>query len=78
MSTLEPATRQQLVHCTPSLVNEVDRVPPSVVEREVKLATANLVARARVEDYIPLLVERYTRDRLREIVEADTYTRAAA
>ncbi len=66
MLTMKPATRSALEHCSKQLANEFRAVPRHVVVGEVESVTNGLLANARFDDYIPVLVHRHARHRLRE------------
>jgi hypothetical protein len=49
------------------LHREFPHVPISAIEHDVSVRARNLVAGAHFDDYIPLLVQRYVRERLQAL-----------
>ena len=70
-------TRLKLDHGTRSLLQEFVSLPDHEVVGEIEATAAVLLAAARFDDYIPLLVHRLARDRLRARLELESLARSA-
>jgi arsenate reductase len=69
---LTPATRQHLRRQVDDLAHEFEGVfSRETVERLVDESLEQLAGRARFEDFIPVLVHRFARERLRAFGQAD-------
>ena len=64
MLALRPVTQAKLEHGARALVREFADLPREVVVYEVESVTRRLLEHARFDDYIPLLVYRFARERL--------------
>jgi hypothetical protein len=62
---LRPETRVRLEYIGQVLIREFDTVPAVVVLSEVDTATNALVARAKFDEFIPILAHRFAREQLR-------------
>ena len=66
MLAVRPATELKLEYGTRALIKEFPHLPCADVVHEVDTVTRSLVEGARFDDYIPVLVYRFARERLRE------------
>src|ERR687895_1441387 len=63
---LSPVARQHVERAIDSLVDEFEGVyPRDAVERVMEDSVRQLASRAEVEDFVPTLAHRFTRERLR-------------
>ena len=60
----EDRCSRSLVDVKARLQEEFDGLPPETVDAVLQQSTTDLIERARVDDFIPLLAERRTRERL--------------
>jgi hypothetical protein len=58
-------TRSKIEHATKTLALEFKGAPQSIIAAEVEATATRLLEHARFDDYIPVLVHRYVRERLR-------------
>ncbi|HVC86066.1 MAG TPA: arsenate reductase ArsC [Gaiellaceae bacterium] len=69
--TLDPITRHQIDHAAHELHEEFEGVfSTETIARYIEEST-DLLSGARISTYIPLLVHRFTRERLRALAQAD-------
>jgi hypothetical protein len=60
----EHRNSRSLVDVKARLQEEFDSLPPEMTDAALQQCTTDLIERARVDDFIPLLAERRTRERL--------------
>src|SRR5262245_786291 len=64
-ATVNGETRRKLSHIPERLTDEFPDEPDERVELEVEAMSDRLLMRARFTDFVPLLVHRFVRERLR-------------
>jgi len=63
---MKQETEQKLERVVVLLADEFPYVRPDDVNQKVSVVTRDLVAQARIEDFLPVLVHRYAREQLLE------------
>jgi hypothetical protein len=65
MIRMSPDTQLKLAHSRHALEREFEDTAPGVVAHEVEAEARRLLAGARFDNYIPVLVHRFAREHLR-------------
>jgi arsenate reductase len=67
---LSPVARQHVERAVEALFDEFHEVPRATVQRVMDHSVRQLVGRAEVDDFLPTLAHRFTRERLKAIRRA--------
>ena len=65
MAPLTAEVERRLARLSAELRQEFPHVPPEAIEQDIKQEAAELAARARFNDFVPVLLHRAVRERLR-------------
>jgi hypothetical protein len=63
---MRPETRRKLDHLPALLEDEFPGLPHAAVVQTVESISGALLARATIEDFVPVLVHRFARERILE------------
>jgi arsenate reductase (thioredoxin) len=67
---LSPVARHHVEKAVEALAEEFDEVPPETIQRVMDDSVSQLVGRAEVDDFVPTLAHRFTRERLKAMRRA--------
>ena len=63
---MRPDTRRKIDHVPALLESEFPGLPHEAAVRTVEAVTGEIIALATIEDFVPVLVHRYARERILE------------
>lgn len=71
---LDPAFEKRMKQAEAEVAREFGALDPDVVRREFARVTDDLLRDAKVTDFVPVLVHRHVREKLRSVATADALT----